>query len=124
MLFQDLYDNAKQIFFTSWKDSWSKDSKVEMLEGLEGSFYCYCYALNDSPLMKQDKYKEFNAKIHLMSLDKPFRLIGCQNIGLFQKQIDMWSQEIGLLGAAFNIVGEMVTEFTGELFDFESTSME
>ena len=43
---------------------------------------------------------------------------------MFKGQIDMWSTEIGLIGAAFNIVGEMVTEFTGDLFDFESTSME
>lgn len=111
------------MFSFTW---WRKDEKVEMLRGLSGSFNCYCYALDPagSPFLNLPEHKDFKELIDKQSTNDIFRTQGCPNVAMYQSQIDMWSYEIAGLAAIFNALGELVTEFMADYFDFGSISTE
>ena len=57
-----------QDILMSWYYKQNANKKAEFFKGLEGSFYCYCYALNKSPFKNDKKYVDFFNELDNVSI--------------------------------------------------------
>ena len=89
----------------------SAHDKMELFENLEGSFYCYCYAIDRSPLKNDPKFKQFFKDLDETSLEDSFRVDGCKQIDRYYFQVIIWGIEISLTLAVFNSLSEIVTVY-------------
>lgn len=78
--YRDMVQTSTSIGSDEWQRMMNEGDIFALKDNfkkLEGSLYCYCYALQYSPLLKRDDFKSFKDELNDLAKDQEFNTVGC-----------------------------------------------